>query len=65
MKKILEVKNISSDIKEGEYISIIRPSGCGKSTLLSIISGLESKCSGEIYYVEGLLKKYKYLNFEV
>ena len=47
--EIKALKNISFDIKEGEYISIIGPSGCGKSTLLSIISGLESKSSGEIY----------------
>ena len=50
--EIKALKNISFDIKEGEYISIIGPSGCGKSTLLSIISGLESKSSGEIY-IEG------------
>ena len=43
------LKNISFDICEGEYISIIGPSGCGKSTLLSIVSGLENKTSGEIY----------------
>ena len=43
------LKNISFDINEGEYISIIGPSGCGKSTLLSIIAGLETKTSGEIY----------------
>lgn len=42
------LKNISFDISEGEFISIIGPSGCGKSTLLSIISGLENKTSGEI-----------------
>ena len=47
--EIEALKNISFDVKEGEYISIIGPSGCGKSTLLSIISGLESKSSGEIY----------------
>lgn len=47
--EIEALKNISFDIKEGEYISIIGPSGCGKSTLLSIISGLEGKSSGEIY----------------
>lgn len=43
------LKNISFDINEGEYISIIGPSGCGKSTLLSIIAGLEGKTSGEIF----------------
>lgn len=47
--EIEALKDISFDINEGEYISIIGPSGCGKSTLLSIISGLESKSSGEIY----------------
>ncbi len=47
--EIEALKNISFDVKEGEYISIIGPSGCGKSTLLSIISGLESRTSGEIY----------------
>lgn len=46
--EIEALKNISFDVKEGEYISIIGPSGCGKSTLLSIISGLENKTSGEI-----------------
>jgi len=47
--EIEALKDISFDVKEGEYISIIGPSGCGKSTLLSIISGLESKTTGEIY----------------
>ena len=47
--EIEALKNISFDINEGEYISIIGPSGCGKSTLLSIIAGLESKTSGEIF----------------
>ena len=47
--EIEALKNISFDVNKGEFISIIGPSGCGKSTLLSIISGLESKTSGEIY----------------
>ena len=47
--EIEALKDISFDIKEGEYISIIGPSGCGKSTLLSIIAGLESKTKGEAY----------------
>ncbi len=46
--EIEALKDISFDVKQGEFVSIIGPSGCGKSTLLSIISGLENKTSGEI-----------------
>ena len=42
------LKDISFNIEEGEFVSIIGPSGCGKSTILSIIAGLEEKNSGEI-----------------
>ena len=44
--------DISFEVKEGEFVSIIGPSGCGKSTLLSIIAGLEPKTSGDIQ-IEG------------
>ena len=47
--EIEAIKNVSFDVKEGEFISIIGPSGCGKSTLLSIIAGLEKKTSGNIW----------------
>ena len=47
--EVKALNNINFSVEKGEYISIIGPSGCGKSTLLSIISGLESKSSGEIY----------------
>lgn len=46
--EIEALRDISFDVKEGEYISIIGPSGCGKSTLLSIIAGLETKTAGDI-----------------
>lgn len=50
--EILAIQNINLRVNKGEFVSIIGPSGCGKSTLLSIIAGLESKTSGEIY-IEG------------
>lgn len=43
------LKNVSFSVHDGEFVSIIGPSGCGKSTLLSIIAGLETKTSGELY----------------
>lgn len=41
------LKDISFDVKEGEFIAIVGPSGCGKSTLLNIISGLTNAKSGK------------------
>ena len=40
--------NISFDIEEGEFLSILGPSGCGKTTLLKIIAGLLEPDEGEI-----------------
>lgn len=52
--EIEALSNISFEVKQGEFVSIIGPSGCGKSTLLSIIAGLEEKSSGEIEINGGL-----------
>lgn len=46
--EIVALKDISFDVKEGEFVSIIGPSGCGKSTLLSVIAGLEEKSFGNL-----------------
>lgn len=43
------IKNLSLDVRRGEFVSIVGPSGCGKSTLLSLISGLLKPSSGEIF----------------
>lgn len=45
----LALKNISFDVLEGEFISIVGPSGCGKSSLLSIIANLLKPSSGDVY----------------
>lgn len=42
------LKNISFQVKKGEFVAIVGPSGCGKSTLLSLIAGLSTPESGEI-----------------
>lgn len=42
------IKNLSLDINNGEFVSIVGPSGCGKSTLLSLISGILKPTSGSI-----------------
>jgi len=47
------LKDISFDVKEGEFVSIAGPSGCGKSTLLSIIAGLLKPSDGILKISDG------------
>ena len=50
-KQPVEVlKDVSLEIREGEFITIVGHSGCGKSTLLKIISGLLS-------YEDGIVER--------
>lgn len=44
------LKNLSLDIKPGEYVGIVGPSGCGKSTLFKLLLGFESPKSGRVCY---------------
>jgi NitT/TauT family transport system ATP-binding protein len=47
------LEDISFDVREGEFISLVGPSGCGKSTLLRMVAGLGPITTGQIL-VEGL-----------
>lgn len=42
------LNNISFNVKDGEFLSILGPSGCGKTTLLKILIGIEKPTNGEI-----------------
>ncbi len=44
----MAIDNVSFDVNDGDFVSIIGPSGCGKSTLLSVIANLLPYDSGEI-----------------
>ena len=48
--EIKALKDISFEVEDQEFISIVGPSGCGKSTLLSILSGLDKASSGTIEF---------------
>ena len=45
--KVTALRNISLDIKTGEFLTLMGPSGSGKSTLLHIIAGIDRPTSGE------------------
>ena len=42
------LRDVSFDVQEGEFCSIVGPSGCGKSTLLSALAGLEPLTGGRV-----------------
>jgi NitT/TauT family transport system ATP-binding protein len=42
------IRQLSFDVADGEFLSVLGPSGCGKSTLLMMIAGLIGPSAGEI-----------------
>ena len=64
MRKIIELKNISKafdgqtvldnvslDIYDNEFLTLLGPSGCGKTTTLRIIAGFETPDSGSLFFM--------------
>ena len=49
------VDDISADIEEGEFITLLGPSGCGKTTTLRMVAGLIELTSGEIWFDDQLI----------
>ena len=46
------VDDVSLNIKEGEFLTLLGPSGCGKTTTLRLISGFIQPTSGAIHFGE-------------
>ena len=44
--EVVAVNNVTLQIREGEFFSLLGPSGCGKTTTLRIIAGLETPDEG-------------------
>ena len=56
-KKVLS--DISFDVNESEFITLIGPSGCGKSTIFKIITGLEKNYTGNVMIDGTDIEKYQ------
>ena len=46
---VAAVDDLSLDIAEGEFFSLLGPSGCGKTTTLRMIGGFEDPTRGTVY----------------
>ena len=44
------IKDVSFDVRDGEFLVILGPGHCGKTVLLNIISGLDQQTGGEVLY---------------
>lgn len=53
--KVVAVKDLTMEIKDGEFFVLLGPSGCGKTTTLRMIAGLEDISEGNIYIGERLV----------
>jgi ABC-type nitrate/sulfonate/bicarbonate transport system ATPase subunit len=42
------LREISLNIRRGEFVAVVGPSGCGKTTLLNLLSGYDQPSSGVI-----------------
>ncbi len=45
---VVALRDMSLEIREGDFLSLLGPSGCGKSTALRLIAGLSHPTSGRI-----------------
>ena len=52
---VAAVNNISLDVEEGEFVTLLGPSGCGKTTTLRTIAGFYQPDEGEIWFNDKLM----------
>jgi NitT/TauT family transport system ATP-binding protein len=48
-KPVAVLQDVSFEVMDGEFLSIVGPSGCGKSTLLNLLSGLITPTMGAVF----------------
>lgn len=53
------LRQISLNIRDGEFVTFMGPSGAGKSTLLGILGMLDSAWSGEYYFLDSPVHELK------
>jgi len=46
--EVAAIDDMSFNVRQGEFVSVLGPSGCGKTTVLNIIAGFIGATSGEV-----------------
>lgn len=49
---VLALRDLSFDVRDGEFVSLLGPSGCGKSTALRILAGLATASEGGVRWAD-------------
>ena len=49
------IDDLTLDIRDGEFLTLLGPSGCGKTTLLRMLAGFEPVAAGEIRFAGALM----------
>ncbi len=47
--RVVAVRDVSLEVRDGEFVVLLGPSGCGKTTLLRLIAGLETPDRGRVW----------------
>jgi putative ABC transport system ATP-binding protein len=58
-ERLKVLNDVSIEINEGEFVSVMGPSGSGKSTLMFALSGMDSIDSGKVFYGDRELSSLK------
>lgn len=53
------LNKVDLEVKKGEFVAVMGPSGCGKSTLLNIIGLLDNPSSGELWFDDIEVSRFK------
>ncbi len=48
--KVVALRGLDLEIRQGEFVAIVGPSGCGKSTLLQMLGSLDRPSEGKLNY---------------